>query len=793
MGDAVGTTDRPRHRVLTSAKTEADYFKPTADYYVKNADFNSSYHNLLESLYRLAGGEIQSEHYNYVLNPTNTQNAALTKYPAKLRNYDIIGPVINLLLGETIRRPNSPTVIAPNSYSASKFKKSKANYMAGVIAQDFVNNLNTLGIDTNVPTKPIDYQKESAKFDASYTDKIAIAGQEALDYLMHELEMDSKIVLLMYDWLVTHSMFTYKDVYMDNVDYEVCDPRDVVAFGVPENGYGEDAEAFVYRKEMTRSELLDYYNEELEEKRDPDGKKFADIIENRTFGGGTTYGPTVSNFNNTATEASWLNGSEAKAIVHIVCWQGQKKVGSLAYLDPLTGQIAYTDVDDTYKLDREAGDIEVTWEWVNAWYTTHVIDGDLYIRMGEGLVQRNELNNNSRNKLPFNCRYGSYRSNEIHSIVKIGFPFAILYNILHFRFEFALAKMRSNLIAFPFGLVPKKGGWDEDKWFYWASVHDYLLYDESAPNAAVAIQGIKELGSSATANYIKQMWDILGAVKNEWWDTIGVNRQRYGDTMASDGKAVTEQAVFRSALITEELYFKFDKFLESEYEGLIDNARVAWVNGKQAEYITSDGFKAYLNIEGTEFTNTSYGVFVSNSREEYDKLNTARGLLQTMGQNGLRPNGLLETLDAKNFSKMKELANRAVEAENELLRSQQEAQQKSAEYIQQMQSADKQRESEDKRYVAETQAGAMIEAARIRAGVDLQQLAVDTGQKMEELDNEFGDDYLSSLRDRADFIKDDLDERKLQLQSRALDEKVFSDATKLQIARENRNRFDKKV
>lgn len=794
----VTRSEKPRHKIATNKKTVEGYFKPTMNYYADRANFGSPYYSEMTQLFKAACGDFDMSGLKYVANPTNTQNEQYMRSPARLRNYDIIRPVLDLFMGESGRRPDDVQVVATNSDVVNSQKAAKNQMFAGLLAQDFVNNLNEAGIPTGVPSQPVpSYKDANAEFETSYDDKRAIKGQEALDYLRYNLDFDEKIQQLMFDWLCVGSVRTFKDVYMDDVQYEVCDPRDVFVIGMPASGYVEDAEAVIYRKYMTKSEIIDRFNEQLTKKipGHPDNITYLDYLDSKQFGGQMQLiaetGYVRDDQMNKFDQRNPVMMDETKAVVEYICWQGMKKVGVLWYNNMITGQVEQSEIDDTYQFDAMAGDIKIDWEWINCWYYGWRIDRDIHLEMGEGIVQRNELNNNATNKLPFNGRDRGYRTNEIMSIVKTGLPYQELYNALHFRFEFMLAKSKNKITAFPVGLIPTKKGWDEDKWFYWAMVHDIMMYDESMPNASVAIQGIKQL-DMALGNYILDMWRLLGEVRLEWWDSVGMNRQRFGDTYASDGKGNVEQAIFRSALISDEMFRSLNKLLEKDYAGLLDYSKVAWINGKKGAYITSSGTRAFFEIEGSDFLETDFGIFCKNTKEEADKLERAKSLLQTMGQNGMKPDTMLEVLDATSVSKIKHLAKQALKIERELDDAQAERNRQSAEYIQQMKSEDAKMKSEDTRYVADTAAMADKEVALINAKVNLAEFYADTINKNRELMETLGVDTISRVDDRYAEIKADLDNRSLLLQRDKLNVDMMKTANSLKVARENRNKYDRK-
>ena len=154
--------------------------------------------------------------------------------------------------------------------------------------------------------------------------------------------------------------------------------------------------------------------------------------------------------------------------------------------------------------------------------------------------------------------------------------------------------------------------------------------------------------------YIASQFQLLQAIKQEWEELIGVSRQRKGQVQASDGIGATERAVFQSSVVTEEMFRRFDKLIEREFNGLLDVSKVAWKDGLKTQYITSDFREAILDIDPGMYQEAEFGVFVKNNSIEADKLRALKQLTLSFAQNGSSPVTIAEILEGNNFSKIKE-------------------------------------------------------------------------------------------------------------------------------------------
>jgi len=216
--------------------------------------------------------------------------------------------------------------------------------------------------------------------------------------------------------------------------------------------------------------------------------------------------------------------------------------------------------------------------------------------------------------------------------------------------------------------IPKRHGWDEEKFMYYADAMGYAFIDSTAEgknNERVTFNQYQVLDMSL-GQYIAAQFQLLQAIKAEWEENIGVSRQRKGQVKTSDGVGTTERAVFQSSVISEEIFRRFESFLEREYAGLIDTSKIAWREGKKMSYVTSDLRTALVSVDPQEYQEAEYGVFVKNNSREQDKLNQIKSLALAFAQNGQQPSTIAEIIDSNNFSQIKTLMAEVDEKQKEM-------------------------------------------------------------------------------------------------------------------------------
>jgi hypothetical protein len=701
----------PKQKLPLNEKDDA-WKHSNVDYLADNTDFYAGDKRDFSALYRAASGKLDKEAYKYVLNPYNSTDENLQNYPAMMRNMDIITPIINLYMGEMADKPTGDEVIVNNADVLSKYKEGLNQQMMALASQDFINQLNASGQNTGIPSQELpDFKKFAEEYKENWNDQRAIFGQEALDYIKYNCDLKDKIQDAFYDWLVTGHCYSFKEPRDKDVHYEIIPPYELW-HGISSTNFIEDANFAVRRFRRTPNAIVDMFRHYLK----PDDITWLETLSTSVITT-TDIGvlPNVDNTLDTRVPGFYDKGLNLIDIFHAT-WKSFKEVAILTYTDEL-GQEQEMEVNPNYILNEEQGDIKLTKEYISEVWEGYRIDKHLYLKIQPISAQRNELNNSSKCKLPYNGRVGYNKHTATSSIVRQLLNYQALYNIYHYRGELTLARSKDKIMTMPIGLIPK--GWSPEKALWFAETTGIMWFDETAPNAAAVLSAIKGVDLSL-GNYVQQMRELLKDIKDEAWDSVGMNRQRYGDSKASDGKGVTDQAIMRSSTITRELFRRFEKFIETDKQGLLDISKVAWVDGKKSMYVTSDGRKKFFEVNSVDHLESDYGVFYKDSSEEQGKLQEAKGVARMMAQKGgVGASLIFETIDANNFSQLKKYARKFEDIQQEQAKAEQDANRQNEQVLQDKIDKNDAANRDNKIQVATITTNGVIEAAQIKAHTDI--------------------------------------------------------------------------
>ena len=654
-----GSHKIPQQRLPLNKKTQK-WREECVDAFINLSKFGlSERRSYLKTLYDYYNGEIDEQDYKYVLKPYGRTRE---NFPSKLRNYPIIKPIVDLLLGEKSKRPLNFTVGVTNSDAVSLKEKAKQEALFVAVQKMFLQEVSKKMDKDLIENEKVELPEEViSQFESSYVDQRAIIGQNALNYIMQNEEVYDKFQKLFFHYLVSGECYTEKGIRSNEPFYDVINPLDIDYDKDPDIDFVEDADWAIIRKFAHASTIIDNFGDYLTDEQilaleDPQQSSVDSYLLYRAEASG-------------ADDNIYRNRLIECVTVY---WKSRKRIGFVEYIDENTGNLEQFEVEETYRMPAELKEMgaKLNWEWVNEVWQGTKIDGRFFININPIPNQRLSLDNPSRCKLPINGRkYSDINSNNI-SLVSLGIPYQLNYNIYKYRLELSIARSKDIIAQFDINMIPKK--WDMDKFMYYVEGTGIAWVDYNKEGIQLSPQHQSVLDMSIKT--IEQYIVLLESIMQEWEKISGVNRQRQGAIGQYEGKGSSQQAILQSSHITEDLFRKFTQFEQRELQGLLDYSKEAWVQGKKAMYVMPDMTTQTIDLDALKHMESEYGVFVTNSGREKEKIDGAKALGQSMVQNGVPASHVLEMMDSENFAQIKKKIEEAEKMQRELEEKQEEAQ-----------------------------------------------------------------------------------------------------------------------
>lgn len=767
------------------------WFHANSEYFSNYAGVYSHLIEEMDELLAVAAGEFDKAPYAYVENPFNTDKEEYKRYPAKIRNHDIIGPLFDRHMGERRDMPDTVQIRALNYKDSNEYKSAKEKFFKQKLQEQFLSELQAMQ-QGGQPTTDYDLAALDEQFNTTWATRKAIKGQRLYEWIKGQKDLTEKEQELYYYWLAVGRIATYKGSDHGDVEYKVMDPRTVTPIHFGGTKLYEDCAAVRAIHMMSVASILDTWSDKLK----PKDKELLERHYDRTD---TSDALVYKDKFFSSTKGQMVRQDSNLLEVEHIVWKSQEERKILFYKDQF-GFEQRVEVDEDYVFEKDLGDIRIETRWEHCWYESWRVpevytSGDgpvtaMYLDYGKGKPQRQEVNNTGICKLPYNGTFRGLDYGIIKSVVKAGIPYNMLYNIFLYRFELTLAKNKDKVLLFPIGLIPKMKGWDVDKFMYNIHAFSIAFFNEKEDKAIAALQAIKEIDLSLS-QYMADMWKFMQAIKEEWRDAAGFSPQRYGQIGTEAGKSTTQEAIYRSAVSSKEMIGQFDYFYSKEVAGLIDHAKVAYPFGMQGQYVISGGDVIEFDLAEQDIQETEYGIFAGNSASEYEMLQQKKSYIPHMLQNGAAPGVVSKILDETNSHRITALLEQgdAVQKKHEQMIVDKEAE--AMKYVTDSKTKSEQAANATRIRVAEIAADARVEGNLIMSDSFNAPLGDADNDGLSESDEIAQRSFERQLKQqqlneqkRAQSAKEGLEREKLNAQR----EKAMLDFA---IAKENKNRHDK--
>lgn len=792
--------DFPRQRVSNAEKNKPEWYAGCCDWIIAQGQ-NIRNSSDLEKKYRVLKGDIPSEFYKKILNPYNATNEKYTRFPATMRNYDIMKGVIRRYVSEYIKNPhdfivganNPEVVLARNSKLRQELAFIVQEQIAAKIQESYTNWVNQ-GNDPQQfnPQEQFNIEEFITDFNEKYIDDISAQGQEILN-VIRDITEDKLIYSRAYfEWVTFGECYTYTDVIGEKIIKRVVSLRD--AFPVPnDNMFVEDYDMFAERRKLTYQQIIDEFDEYL---TDVDRKFLEDYY--ALNGHPTTpldfatyerfYPDICSRFNKEdraffSKEPSMIRdlNSNLYDVWHVV-WRGEIRRCIVTYQNQ-AGFISTRMEEDNYELNFDIGDISMEYIYVPQVYESTRIGCRQYAIYP---YKARAIAYNRNGKLPYNGMNELFPGFGKFSILDIVTPFQVFYNIVAYHREMVLAKNKLNVLMIAKSLLGKV---PEDT--IYKMIADGVLYiDDSEDQGMLRAQQVRFLQNNI-GDYLTQLTNLLADIENTAKMQVDMTPQRYGDIANSAGKGTTQEAIVRGSMGSVIIEYMMDLMRERDYARDMDYSKFAWIDGLDTSYRDDENNLKYVSVDIDKHIYADYVIKAKNSIKEQEKLDQLKQFAFSAAQNG-DLTAAVAAIQGDNVAAIVKLINRFNDEktthENELKQLDQQLEQMKQEF--ELQKIQMKGEEDRKTKLLEGEIDKQIELIRADANM------VSYPGNVSDTEKQEGIDRLEAQRNAIQQDKNSIERQKMAIdffnaeRDRQVKEKDID--TKLKIAKENKNKYDTK-
>jgi hypothetical protein len=793
--------------------------------------------------YRLRNNMLTDKDIQQICEPYGVEFSAA---PKSMQHIGLGNSKINTLVGEEAKRltryPFKAYISSDDQMGISSKEEAVRDMwykkLVDIAKQKFEASMQGQQMDPKQMEEELN--KELSKFDKylkyNYQDLKEMTANKILKYEYKRLDVSDTFLRCWEDFLVCGEEVVCIEELGNDIVFRKVNPLYLFTIQSPETYKLEDADWIVEYTMMSVGQVVDYYHNELtkdeidtlEQSKEYNSMKTGGIqmAYNRDITVEERFGYTAGELfvpNQIATH--YFGGAyDQRGNVRImrVCWKSRRKIGKVKYYDEYGSQEEKI-VDEYYTLDKDAGET-VDWIWINEWWEGTKIANDIYVKIRPIPYQSRSMANLSESKPPYVGIYCNTNNSRVMSFMDNIKPMDYLYDIYFHRLNLALSKYKGPMLGINVSMIPSE--WDPLKWLQYAEATNILFLDPTNEVLKGPMQG-KSAGTfnqmSAQGinlemgNYITQHVNLIGFIKQQMDLISGVNEYRQGDIKGDANVGTSNMGWSASNSMTEKYFSLHNSFKRDCMQRLLEVAKYVWKeNPKKVQYVGDDMMVEVVNSYD-EFCESEYDIHIDDGPNTQELMQALNQLAHAGMQTGqIKFRDLIEIYKKDSISS--------------LARYLEESQDKMAQEQQEQQQAQQQHEKELAQQEAEIRQQALqLEYERLNREDVNRQLDRENKIQIETLkglsfaqDQDINENGIPDLleqskvailqqkqafeevqKDREHQLKYATDQQKNEIERQKLGlmreemknkkeiEKIKAD-TALRIAKENKNKYDKK-
>jgi len=678
----------PDQFVTMKQRQSKAYLKKIMDYFSSIAFMQLDKKKIAIKNYKLRNGEFDFNDYSDSAE-LRQLDEVLNNYEENeftyLKHYPIINSPLNTLKGELIGRPRKERVKAVDDLSASEIMQYRTDELSKAIVERLQGKYDP---DKETGDMPDEYYKELSEKLTNYSTNAEKWGNKAIKAFKYYFNFPEKNEDGFMDFLTAGEEFHH--FYPDNsrigFNYKVENPINVWYLGSSNARYTSDCWAVGTLELMSISQILDEFEmdeKEIEELTRKQISMDGDVM--YTTQTPTLPDPTLLNWSmnyslEQLADATLLNslafGNQQYHAVVKAYYKGKKKIFKRTYLDE-EGYQRTEYVNETYEMNKDFGDLSLTEEWINQWFKA--------VRVGPYVYKEiEELEFNDT--VPIVGIVNHTKNTKGKSLLDLMKGYQAQYNVCLNQIWSLLSKEIGVVWLGDLKLVPNKDSDDPiEQFLYEARERGGMFIDSSHENTGGAVQFNQLTRVDLTRSQeIQTRISLAQSIRNECWELIGISRQRVGSVLASETATGTNTALAQSYSQTEP-WFKFHEDLMVKVIQTALNI-MQYTELKKPEsilnYLNSDLDNIFFKINRNELLRNLH-VYATNSKEDKEKIDMLKQLLQPAMQNGAELSDAVEILAADSENRIKDVLKKVQERKEKQMKEAQQLEQQKLQQAQQ--------------------------------------------------------------------------------------------------------------
>ena len=691
----------PPQFVLESEKTEEwanQWVNAVVAYmsYVESPYKNSRLNDIQN--YNIYNGTLDLEDFKYI-----TEQYGMA-YPARLVNYPIISPKIDLLVGEDLRRPLDVKVSTTNKEAVLRKEDVKVNLIMKKLTEEIHQEFkDSVGIELPEITEMEVPEDIDLYMRYNYREMVEETAQDGLEYLIQKYNYRDLFKEGFRDMLVTGKEFFR--VYDRNGDPFVrrVDPRNIVYEINASSDYLDDSSWVGEERYLSYSEILDEFRDEL------DREQLEELSAMYQIGGYDD----LARYNDPFDWIDYQEGQEVKIRVVSVEWKSIKALKFKVSENKFNPERPFMkQVPDDYSPRRNE---EIVTRYVDDIWEATKIGGKILVQARRRPNQVRSVDDAGSTSLSY---VGCVRNNTTGrsiSMVDLLKNIQMLYNIVMYQIELAMARSGGKAVVYDVSQLPTNLGMDMQTVLYHLKTDGIIpINSKEEGNQLASFNQFQQIDFTLS-NSVQQLINLKLMLEQTAGQISGVSPQREGAVGQYEYVGNVQRSVVQSATITESLFYSHAMVKKRVFERVCDLMKVCWANGKKASYILGDGAFKFLSIF-PDIRLNDFGIYVGDAGKDDAMRQQLQGIAQAALQGGQATLlDIIKVLKADTFTEAEHILERAMDEVNK--QQAEQAQQQQA--MMQAQAEASEAEHQRNLQIEEMKNQGKVQVATIQAEADM--------------------------------------------------------------------------
>ena len=580
----------------------------------------------------------------YVCSPFGAEVGEL---PATMTNRDISSYRIKALIGMELRRPFGYKVLATNSEATTRREQEETDrireyVLEGILApirttteQKYQEQLNGQELDAKAKQQIQQQiqQEITAKtppevrkyMERDHQDPSEVLGHQIMEYLMKEQDTKNKFSKgWKYSLLTAYDLY-YVGIVNNKPILKVVNPIRFKSDKSPDIDYIEDGSWAVAEYRMSPSSVVKCFKL-TDSEIDSIYKDYEHYVSNRNLA-------FFAEDNDQYDE--YVDRENTIRVVHVQ-FKTLRKVGWLKFID--NDGILQTKflVDENYKLNKEAGDISIEWEWINETCEGYKIGKDIFKNMQPVEGQGKDIDNIYESKLSYHGAVHDDMNSQPTAPMDRIKGFQYYYNIVMYRLELLLASDKGKKILMNINAIPDTAGIDIEKWQYFFESSSFMWYNPNDEGVTQDdVNTVAKVLDLSLASDINKYIELAEYLEQKCGKAIGVTDPVLGQTAPSDSVGNNQQNLIQTSHILEPYFALHNTVKKNVLNSLLNTAKIAYRNSdlKVLNYVLDDMSRHTVNVDISLLDNATLGLFTEDATEAQETKELIRSLTHAAMQN----------------------------------------------------------------------------------------------------------------------------------------------------------------